>query len=82
MVRFAAVELLRCEITSWGVNGAVAELGMGVGTFAAMPAATSQTVGYLFDTFAGFDARDLAAEAARAGPACLTLSLPATALMA
>jgi hypothetical protein len=36
MVRFATVDLLRREIAEWGVDGAVAELGVGVGTFAAM----------------------------------------------
>jgi O-methyltransferase len=69
MVRFATVDLLRREIADWGVDGAVAELGVGVGTFAAMlnHYFPERTI-YLFDTFAGFDARDLAAETARGRP--------------
>jgi O-methyltransferase len=66
MVRFATIDLLRREIADWGVEGAVAELGVGVGTFAAMLSGYFQErTLYLFDTFAGFDARDLAAEATR-----------------
>jgi hypothetical protein len=66
MVKYSTTDLLRREIADWGVDGAVAELGVGVGTFAVMlnhylPERTL----YLFDTFAGFDARDLAAEADR-----------------
>ena len=66
MVRFATVDLLRREVTRWGVDGAVAELGVGVGTFAAMlnHYFPDRRI-YLFDTFAGFDARDLDADAAR-----------------
>jgi O-methyltransferase len=69
MVRFATVDLLRREITGWGVDGAVAELGVGVGTFAVMLNRyfPDRRI-FLFDTFAGFDARDLAAEAARGRP--------------
>ena len=69
MVRFATVDLLRREIAEWGVDGAVAELGVGVGTFAAMlnHYFPERTI-YLFDTFAGFDARDLAAETTRGRP--------------
>jgi O-methyltransferase len=69
MVRFATVDLLRREIAERGVDGAVAELGVGVGTFAAMlnHYFPERTI-YLFDTFEGFDARDLAAEVARGRP--------------
>jgi O-methyltransferase len=69
MVRFATVDLLRREITGWGVDGAVAELGVGVGTFAVtLNRYFPDRRIFLFDTFAGFDARDLAAEAARGRP--------------
>ena len=69
MVRFATVDLLRREITGWRVEGAVAELGVGGGTFAVMLNRyfPDRRI-YLFDTFAGFDARDLAVESARGGP--------------
>jgi hypothetical protein len=66
MVRIANVDLLRREITGWGVAGAVAELGVGVGTFAVMiNRYFADRRIYLFDTYVGFDASDLAAEASR-----------------
>jgi O-methyltransferase len=66
MVRFGTVDLLRREIVDWGVDGAVAELGVGVGTFAAtLNRYFPERTLYLFDTFSGFDPRDLAAEVAR-----------------
>jgi O-methyltransferase len=66
LVKYATVDLLRREIVDWGVEGAVAELGVGFGTLAVMlnhyfPDRTL----YMFDTFTGFDARDLAVEADR-----------------
>jgi O-methyltransferase len=79
-VRFATVDLLRHEITGWGVDGAVAGLGVGLGTFAVMlNRYFPDRQIYLFDTFACFDARDLAVEAGRAGPASLTICHPTTA---
>ena len=66
MVIYATVDLLRRELTDWGVGGAVAEVGVCRGTFAArLNQYFPERTLYLFDTFAGFDARDVAAEAAR-----------------
>jgi O-methyltransferase len=66
MVIYATVDLLRREIADWGVEGAVAELGVSVGTVAVtLNRYFPERTIYLFDTFAGFDARDLAVEVAR-----------------
>jgi O-methyltransferase len=66
MVIHATLELLRREIAEWGVDGAVAEVGVSMGRVAVtlnrhLPEHTI----YLFDTFAGFDTGDLAVEAVR-----------------
>ena len=64
-VRFAMWELLAHEINEAGLPGAVAELGVYRGRSAALlnRLFPDRTL-YLFDTFDGFDGRDLAVEAA------------------
>lgn len=66
VVRNATLELLRRELEVHQVEGAVAEVGVAEGNFAALINAQFPTrTLYLFDTFRGFDQRDLAAERAR-----------------
>jgi O-methyltransferase len=66
MVVHATIDLLRRELTDWGVEGAVAEVGVCRGMFAAkLNQYFPERTLYLFDTFAGFDARDVAVEVAR-----------------
>ena len=61
--RFSAARLIAEEINSRGIPGAVAELGVYQGEFAALinELFPDRSL-YLFDTFEGFDARDVAAE--------------------
>jgi len=62
-VRFSTLDLLAREIEMGNVNGAVAELGVFQGYTAAVLARRFPTRDlFLFDTFRGFDDRDLAAE--------------------
>jgi hypothetical protein len=66
MVIHATLELLRREIMDWDVDGAVAEVGVSVGRVAVtLNRLFPERMIYLFDTFSGFDPRDLAVEAAR-----------------
>jgi O-methyltransferase len=66
MVIHATVDLLKRELTEAGVEGALAEVGVCRGSFAAkLNHLFPERTLYLFDTFSGFDARDLANEAAR-----------------
>jgi len=61
--RLSAARLIAAEINSRDVPGAVAELGVYKGEFAALinELFPDRTL-YLFDTFEGFDARDVAVE--------------------
>lgn len=78
LVRYATVELLNREIRENGVDGAVAELGVCRGEFAAILSQHfPDRALYLFDTFEGFDARDVSAEVAR-GLAGVPYDLPPT----
>ncbi|HWQ77327.1 MAG TPA: TylF/MycF/NovP-related O-methyltransferase [Anaerovoracaceae bacterium] len=61
--RFSAARLIAEEINSRDVPGAVAELGVYKGEFAALINELFPDRGlYLFDTFEGFNAKDIAAE--------------------
>jgi O-methyltransferase len=65
-VRYAALELVRHEIESRGLEGAVAELGVYRGDFASqINRAFPKRRFYLFDTFEGFDSRDTGLERSR-----------------
>ncbi len=62
-LRCSALRLIARDMTARGTEGAVAELGVYRGAFAAeINRAFPAKPLYLFDTFAGFDARDLEAE--------------------
>ena len=66
VVRNATLELLGRELDVHGVEGAVAEVGVAQGHFAGLINAHFPTrTLYLFDTFRGFDQRDLALERER-----------------
>lgn len=62
-VRLASLELAAAEISGKGLKGAVAELGVYKGKFARFinQYFRDRTL-YLFDTFEGFDKRDITAE--------------------
>lgn len=64
-VTYAGTELICREIQERRIDGAVGELGVGSGLWARVANRhLSDRPIYLFDTFEGFDARDLAADAA------------------
>ena len=68
-VRTATTELLAREVRDRQLAGAVAELGVFVGGYAAMlNQFFPDRALYLFDTFDGFDARDVAADVASGLP--------------
>ena len=65
VVRAAALDLVAREIAELGVPGAVAEVGVFQGDFAALiNGRFPERTLYLFDTFEGFDPGDVAAETA------------------
>jgi O-methyltransferase len=62
-IRYSSLELAALEIKKRGITGAVAELGVFRGDFAArINSVFPERKLYLFDTFAGFDERDIARE--------------------
>lgn len=62
-VRLATLDLIANEITDKNIEGAVAELGVYKGKFARYINATFSTRKfYLFDTFEGFEAKDIVIE--------------------
>lgn len=62
-LRLATLRMIAVEVRERGIGGAVAELGVYQGAFAAeMNRLFPERSLYLFDTFTGFDGRDVAAE--------------------
>ena len=65
-IRLATLRLLANELIERNVGGAVAELGVYTGTFAAhINALFPERTLYLFDTFEGFDLKDVSVERER-----------------
>lgn len=65
-LRLATLRMIAAEVRERGIDGAVAELGVYQGAFAAeMNRLFPDRSLYLFDTFSGFDGRDVAVEGER-----------------
>jgi len=65
-LRLATLRMIASEVRERGIGGAVAELGVYQGAFAAeMNRLFPERSLYLFDTFSGFDDRDVAVEGER-----------------